>query len=123
MKHVMSAVAACIVALLPPAAAGRADNEAVPIFDIKIPSGYRDWKLVSVAHEAGKLNDLRAILGNDIAIEALMQRHRSITRRQGRASHHGAMLLAQSSPSSTAHNTARNVPQIAIAIVTHISRT
>jgi hypothetical protein len=37
---------------------------------IEIPAGYRAWKLISVAHEEGKLNDLRAILGNDIAIEA-----------------------------------------------------
>lgn len=35
-----------------------------------MPAGYRDWKLVSVAHEDGSLNDIRAILGNDIAIEA-----------------------------------------------------
>ncbi|HEY6120794.1 MAG TPA: cytochrome P460 family protein, partial [Pyrinomonadaceae bacterium] len=36
----------------------------------KIPDGYRDWKVVSVAHEAGELNDIRAVLGNDIAIKA-----------------------------------------------------
>jgi hypothetical protein len=41
-----------------------------PVFDVKIQPGYRDWKLISVAHEAGKLNDIRAILGNDIAVEA-----------------------------------------------------
>jgi hypothetical protein len=35
-----------------------------------MPVGYRDWSLVSVAHEEGKLNDIRAILGNDIAIKA-----------------------------------------------------
>jgi hypothetical protein len=51
-------------------ASGQADGEAAPIFGIKIPSGYRDWKLISVAHEEGKLNDLRAILGNDVAIKA-----------------------------------------------------
>ena len=34
--------------------------EADPIFGIKIPPGYRDWKLISVAHEEGNLNDLRA---------------------------------------------------------------
>jgi Cytochrome P460 len=34
----------------------------------KIPIGYRDWRLISVAHEEGSLNDLRAILGNDAAI-------------------------------------------------------
>ena len=47
-----------------------ADPEAAPIFVTKIPSGYRDWRLISVAHEEGNLNDLRAILGNDVAIKA-----------------------------------------------------
>ena len=51
-------------------ASGQSDGEAAPIFGIKIPPGYRDWKLISVAHEAGNLDDLRAILGNDIAIDA-----------------------------------------------------
>ena len=51
-------------------ASGRADGEAAPIFGIKIPPGYRDWKLISVAHEEGDLNDIRAILGNDKAIRA-----------------------------------------------------
>ena len=46
------------------------DGEVAPIFGVKIPPGYRDWRLISVAHEEGKLNDLRAILGNDIAIKA-----------------------------------------------------
>jgi len=51
-------------------ASGHADGEAAPIYGIKIYPGYRDWKLISVAHEEGDLNDLRAILGNDIAIRA-----------------------------------------------------
>jgi hypothetical protein len=51
-------------------ASGRADEDAVPIFGIRIPAGYRDWRLISVAHEEGSLNDLRAILGNDKAIGA-----------------------------------------------------
>ena len=63
------AAAAVFVASSAPAS-GHADGEAVPIFGIKIPLGYRDWKLISVAHEAGNLNDLRAILGNDVAIKA-----------------------------------------------------
>ena len=41
-----------------------------PIFVTEIPAGYRDWRLVSVAHEEGDLNDIRAILGNDVAIKA-----------------------------------------------------
>jgi hypothetical protein len=51
-------------------ASERADGKTAPIFGIKIPPGYRDWKLISVAHEAGNNNDIRAILGNDVAIKA-----------------------------------------------------
>jgi hypothetical protein len=46
------------------------DGEAAPITGLKIPSGYRDWRLIAVAHEEGTLVDLRAILGNDIAVKA-----------------------------------------------------
>jgi len=52
------------------APAGQGGGEAVPIFGIKIPSGYRDWRLVSVAHEEGNLHSFAAILGNDVAIKA-----------------------------------------------------
>jgi hypothetical protein len=48
-------------------ASEHADADAAPIFGIKVPPGYRDWRLISVAHEAGNNNDLRAILGNDVA--------------------------------------------------------
>ena len=48
----------------------RFDGRADPVFGITIPPGYRDWKLISVAHEEGNLNDLRALLGNDVAIKA-----------------------------------------------------
>jgi hypothetical protein len=47
-----------------------AEGEAIPALGGKLPAGYRDWKLISVAHEEGKLNDIRAVLGNDIAIKA-----------------------------------------------------
>ena len=46
------------------------DQEAAPIFVTRIPTGYRDWRLISVAREEGSLNDIRAILGNDLAIKA-----------------------------------------------------
>jgi hypothetical protein len=49
---------------------GQADGEAAPVYGVKIPPGYRDWRLISVGHEEGKLNDLRGILGNDVAIKA-----------------------------------------------------
>ena len=51
-------------------ASERSDGEADPVFGITIPPGYRDWKLISVAHEEGNLNDLRALLGNELAIKA-----------------------------------------------------
>jgi hypothetical protein len=61
----MAGVVACMAT-----ASGESDEEAAPIYGIKLPSGYRDWRLISVAHEEGNLNDLRAILGNDVAIKA-----------------------------------------------------
>ncbi len=54
-------------------APGRTDGEAAPVFGVRLPPGYRDWRLISVAREEGSLDDLRAILGNDLAIEASRQ--------------------------------------------------
>jgi hypothetical protein len=51
-------------------ASGHDDGEAAPIFGVKLPPGYRDWRLISVAHEEGNLNDFRAVLGNDVALKA-----------------------------------------------------
>jgi Cytochrome P460 len=50
--------------------AGGSAYKSSQIFGGKIPAGYRDWRLISVAHEEGNLNDLRAVLGNDPAINA-----------------------------------------------------
>ena len=41
-----------------------------PVYGVKLPAGYRDWSTISVAHEAGNLNDIRVILGNDVAVRA-----------------------------------------------------
>ena len=54
-----------------------AAQDGAPIFVKTIPSGYRDWKVVSVAHEAGSLNDIRAVIGNDIAIKAYREGKKS----------------------------------------------
>jgi hypothetical protein len=84
-----SATIASFAALAAPASSGQ-DNKtgmtaAKPVADTKaegdskhakqvivttIPPGYRDWKFVSAAHEAGSLNDIRVVIGNDAAIEA-----------------------------------------------------
>lgn len=64
----VAALTGAVITLAP--ALGEEAGAAAPVFGIKLPEGYRDWRLVSVAHEEGKLNDLRAILGNDVAIDA-----------------------------------------------------
>lgn len=48
-------------------------QDAAPVYGVTLPEGYRDWKLISVAHEAGRNNDIRAILGNDIAVKAFRE--------------------------------------------------
>ena len=45
-------------------------HEWYSILLTNMPPGYHDWKLISVAREEGKLDDIRAVLGNDIAIKA-----------------------------------------------------
>jgi hypothetical protein len=62
-------VLAGVVAGIAPAS-GHAEEEGAPVFLDKIPPGYRDWRLISVAQEEGNLHDIRAILGNDVAIKA-----------------------------------------------------
>ncbi len=78
MKPIISlpvavAILSGIVALTTPASRG-AGNDAAPVFVTKIPPGYRDWRLVSVAHEAGNLNSIGAVLGNDVAIKAYREK-------------------------------------------------
>ena len=54
-------------------ASGQSDGEAAPIYGVKIPAGFRDWRLISVKRlvdAGGKLKQMRAELGNDIAIKA-----------------------------------------------------
>jgi cytochrome P460 len=41
--------------------------------DFKIPPGYRDWRLISVAILGTPFNDIRAKLGNDLAISAFRE--------------------------------------------------
>lgn len=53
-----------------------AEGNGSPIYGVTIPAGYRDWRLISVKEltgEGGKLKQLRAQLGNDIAITAFRE--------------------------------------------------
>src|SRR3954465_13308506 len=47
-----------------------ADEAAASLAAGKLPPGYRDWRLISVAREEGEMDDVRAVLGNDAAIKA-----------------------------------------------------
>ena len=59
-------------------ASGQSNGDAAPIYGVKIPDGYRDWRLISVKRLTGKqltgnggeLKQFRAELGNDLAIKA-----------------------------------------------------
>jgi len=64
------AALASVVAFTARAPRHAAAQQAAPIFVTDIPSGYRDWRLISVAHEEGDLHSFAAVLGNDVAIKA-----------------------------------------------------
>jgi hypothetical protein len=66
----VAAIAVSVGGAVTVSAAGTEQNNSSVIFGGTLPPGYRDWKLISVAHEEGSLNDLRAVLGNDVAIKA-----------------------------------------------------
>jgi Cytochrome P460 len=61
-----------IVACMPHTSA-QSDENSSPIYGVKIPDGYRDWKMIAVDQllVPGKTDQLRAQLGNDIAIKAI----------------------------------------------------
>jgi len=55
--------------------ASRADigsdlKDASPIYGVTIPDGYRKWELIAPALEAAPLDELRAVVGNNTAIDA-----------------------------------------------------
>jgi len=66
---IAAAMASSVVACLT-SAPGPADEGSAPVYLTQIPAGYRDWKVVSVAHEEGDLHSFAVVLGNDVAIKA-----------------------------------------------------
>ncbi|MDA9399738.1 cytochrome P460 family protein [Bradyrhizobium sp. CCBAU 45389] len=51
-------------------AEGPAPANASPIFGVTIPPGYKQWELIAPAEEAAPLDELRAVLGNQTAVDA-----------------------------------------------------
>ncbi|CAI8774063.1 Cytochrome_P460 domain-containing protein [Pseudomonas sp. IT-347P] len=49
------------------------DLNASPIYGVKLPDNYRQWPLIAPAQEAAPLDELRAVLGNDVAVKAYQQ--------------------------------------------------
>ena len=64
----VAAVAAVVASMIP--ASGQAVGQAGPVFVTKMPPGFRDWTVISVSHEAGNINSIGAVLGNDVAVKA-----------------------------------------------------
>jgi hypothetical protein len=65
----MGTIAVCAVTLMI-FAASRADQPAGAAYVKEIPPGYRDWRLISVAHEEDDLHSFAVVLGNNTAIAA-----------------------------------------------------
>ncbi|MGF6496291.1 hypothetical protein ABIE56_004495 [Luteibacter sp. 621] len=51
-------------------AASKEDVARSPIYGVTIPEGYRHWEMIAPAHETPPLDELRVVLGNDVAIKA-----------------------------------------------------
>ncbi|MDN5780443.1 MAG: cytochrome P460 family protein [Luteimonas sp.] len=49
---------------------GAQSKPASPIYGVTVPDGYRQWQLIAPAREAEPLDELRAVLGNTVAVDA-----------------------------------------------------
>ena len=67
---VIAAVTAASLFAYTVIAAGQVQEGPGPVYVKKIPSGYRNWNVISVAHEEGDLHSFAIVLGNDAAIQA-----------------------------------------------------
>ncbi|TGS16832.1 cytochrome P460 [Mesorhizobium sp. M2E.F.Ca.ET.209.01.1.1] len=70
MSKLKILASACAFVVLSSVAASGLTGDSSPVYGVKVPDGYRHWEVITVAHEAGENNDIRAVLGNDIALKA-----------------------------------------------------
>jgi hypothetical protein len=75
MKPIHLAVFAMLCAMVLLASADNTvtaagNDDASPIYGVRIPAGYRQWQLIAPAEEAAPLNEIRAVLGNAVAVNA-----------------------------------------------------
>jgi len=71
---ISAAMSACVATAVALAAEGAKVGDASPIFGVTLPDGYRQWQLVGPAEEGDPLNELRAVVGNTIAMDAYRDR-------------------------------------------------
>lgn len=65
-----ASVASFVLAATPTARSDANAEDASPIFGVTIPQGYRQWQLIAPSQLGEPFDELRAILGNDVAIKA-----------------------------------------------------
>lgn len=70
MALAAGSAAALTMFALSPGNAGAGARPASPIFGVTIPDGYRQWELIAPAEEGEPLNEIRAVLGNPVAVRA-----------------------------------------------------
>lgn len=63
-------VLTCVPYLVTIAFAEGPAADASPIFGVTVPKGYKQWELIAPAEEAAPLDELRAVVGNQTAIDA-----------------------------------------------------
>jgi hypothetical protein len=65
-----AAVLSFVFATMPAAGNDANTGDASPIFGVTVPQGYRHWQLIAPSQLGEPFDELRAILGNDVAIKA-----------------------------------------------------
>jgi len=63
-------MAPSVFAAMPPVSESVNAQGSSPIFGVTIPAGYRQWELIAPSHQTGSFNELRAIVGNPLAMTA-----------------------------------------------------
>lgn len=66
----MLLLASLTASALPALAQGKPPKPASPVYGVVLPDGYRQWEMVGVATEDAPLDELRAVVGNPIAMKA-----------------------------------------------------
>ena len=63
-------MAPLVFAAMPSASESVNAKGSSPIFGVTIPAGYRQWEMIAPSHQTGSFNELRAIVGNPLAMTA-----------------------------------------------------